>query len=67
MNKQTLFWGGILLFVIGVAGGIFFLIPGIPHLIADSHMHVKHAIAFFALGVLGILASVVNRPQSRAS
>ncbi len=66
MNKQTLFWGGILLFLVGVAGGIFFLIPGIPHLIADSSMHVKHAIAAFAVGVLGILASIVNRPQSRA-
>jgi hypothetical protein len=66
MNKQTLFWGGILLFLVGVAGGIFFLIPGIPHLIADSNMHVKHAIAAFALGVLGILASLVNRPRSRA-
>jgi hypothetical protein len=51
MNKQTLFWGGILLFLVGVAVGIFFLIPGIPHLIADSNMHVKHAIAAFAVGV----------------
>ena len=66
MNKQTLFWGGMLLFVIGVAGGIFFLIPGIPHIIADAHMHVKHALAFFALGVLGILVALVNRPPSRA-
>ena len=66
MHKQTLFWGGILLFLVGVAAGIFFLIPGIPHIIADSHMHVKHAIAAFALGVLGILASVINRPKSRA-
>ena len=66
MNKQTLFWGGILLFLVCVAAGIFFLIPGIPHIIADSNMHVKHAIAAFALGVLGILASLVNRPRSRA-
>ncbi|HVU67994.1 MAG TPA: hypothetical protein VHD63_12725 [Ktedonobacteraceae bacterium] len=66
MNKQTLFWGGLLLFLVGVAAGIFFLIPGIPHLIADTRMHVKHAIAFFALGVVGILAAVVNRPQSHA-
>ena len=66
MNKQTLFWGGILLFLIGVVAGIFFLIPGIPHIIADSNVHIKHAIAAFALAVLGILASVVNRPKSRA-
>jgi hypothetical protein len=67
MNKQTLFWGGILLFVIGIAGGIFFLIPGIPHLITDTHPHIKHAIAAFAVGILGILASIVNRPKARAN
>ena len=66
MNKQTLFWGGMLLFLVGVAGGIFFLIPGIPHVIADSNVHIKHAIAAFAVGVLGILAALVNRPRSRA-
>lgn len=67
MNKQTLFWGGILLFVIGVAGGIFFLIPGIPHVIADTHMHVKHAIAAFVVGVVGILGALVNRPKAHVS
>lgn len=66
MNKQTLFWGGILLLLVGVAAGIFFLIPGIPHIIADSQMHVKHAIAAFAVGVLGLLAAIVNRPRARA-
>lgn len=66
MNKQTLFWGGILLFLVGIAAGIFFLIPGIPHLIADSHMHLKHAIAAFVLGVLGLLATVINRPKAQA-
>ena len=66
MNKHTLFWGGILLFLVGVAAGIFFLIPGIPHLIVDSSMHIKHAIAAFAVGVLGMLASIVNRPRARA-
>lgn len=67
MNKQTLFWGGILLFLVGIAGGIFFLIPGIPHLIADTHAHLKHAIAAFVLGVLGVLVSIINRPRTTAS
>jgi hypothetical protein len=67
MNKQTLFWGGILLFLVGVVAGIFFLIPGIPHVIADTHMHVKHAIAAFAVGVVGMLGALVNRPQAHVS
>lgn len=66
MNKMTLFWGGVLLFLLGIAGGIFFLIPGIPHVITDAHPHVKHALAAFAVGVLGILAALVNRPASPA-
>lgn len=65
MNKQMFFWGGILLFLIGVAGGIFFLIPGIPHLITSSDTHAKHAAAAFAVAVLGILAALINRPQVR--
>ena len=55
----------MLLFLVGVAAGIFFLIPGIPHIIADSAMHVKHAIAAFALGVLGILASIESPKIAR--
>jgi hypothetical protein len=67
MNKQTLFWGGLLLFVLGIALGVFFLIPGIPHVITDTHTHVKHAIAAFAVGIVGLLGALVNRPQARVS
>ncbi len=67
MNKQTLFWLGIIVFVVGLAGGIFFMIPGINHIITTSATHVKHAAAFFVIAVLGILVTVINRPQPRIS
>ncbi len=67
MKNPAIFYLGILMAVIGVALGVFFLIPNIPHIITDSQMHIKHAIAFFALAVVGILIALVNRPRSSAA
>lgn len=64
MKNPALFFGGIVLVILGIALGIFFLVPGVNHIIADSHQHTKHAIAFFALAVLGILVALVNRPKA---
>lgn len=66
MNKSTLFLGGILLCLVGVALGIFFLVPGIPHIITTSASHSKHAIACFVLAALGIVVALVNRPKAAA-
>lgn len=64
MKNPALFFGAILLAIIGVALGVFFLIPGVPHVIADSHMHIKHAILFFCLAVVGIIAALATRPKA---
>jgi len=64
MKNPALFFGAILLAIIGVALGVFFLIPGVPHVIADSHMHYKHAALFFGLAVVGIIAALVARPKA---
>lgn len=64
MKNSTLFFGGILIAIIGIALGVFFLIPGVPHIIADSGQHIKHAIVFFVLAVIGILAAVMSRPRA---
>jgi hypothetical protein len=39
--------------------GIYYLIPGIPHVLADPPLdsHLKHALVFFGLAVLGVIAS----------
>jgi hypothetical protein len=60
-----------LLIVVGViclGVGIYYLIPNVPHPLASppNSVHVKHAIAFFAVGVLGIIASrFVRAPAAR--
>ena len=64
MKNPALFFGAILVAIIGVALGVFFLIPGVPHVIADSHMHIKHATLFFCLAVVGIIAALVARPKA---
>lgn len=64
MKNPALFYGGIALALVGIILGIFFLIPGIPHIVTDSAMHIKHALVGFALAVVGILAALVNRPRT---
>ena len=64
MNNSALFFGAILVAIVGIALGVFFLVPGVNHIIADSSLHWKHATAFFALGVLGIIAALVTRPKA---
>ena len=67
MSRPTLFLIGIILLVIGIAAGVFFLIPGIPHIIADTHMHIKHAAACFVLALVGLAVLLINRPRTQVS
>jgi hypothetical protein len=67
MKNPAVFYGGIALAIVGIALGIFFLIPGINHIIADSSMHIKHAILFFGLAIIGILGMLVARPKAVTS
>lgn len=64
MKNPALFFGGIFLAILGIALGIFFLVPGVNHIIADSTPHIKHATGAFVLGVLGIIVALVNRPKA---
>jgi hypothetical protein len=64
LKNPAIFYGGIVLAIVGIALGVFFLIPGINHVIADSSMHIKHAILFFGLAVIGIIGALVARPKA---
>jgi hypothetical protein len=64
MKNPAIFYGGIVLAIVGIALGIYFLIPGVNHVIADSTMHIKHAILFFGLAVIGIIGALVARPKA---
>ena len=67
MKNPAIFYGGIILAIVGIALGIFFLIPGINHVIADNQMHIKHALLFFGLGIIGIIGALVSRPKPTVS
>ncbi|HEU0002952.1 MAG TPA: hypothetical protein VFQ36_18720 [Ktedonobacteraceae bacterium] len=64
MKNPAIFVLGIVVAIIGIALGAFFLVPNINHIITDTQPHIKHAIAFFALAVVGILIALVNRPKA---
>jgi hypothetical protein len=64
LKNPAIFYGGIVLAIVGIALGVFFLIPGINHVIADSSMHIKHAILCFGLAVIGIIGALVARPKA---
>ncbi len=67
MKNPAIFYGGIVLAIVGIALGIFFLVPGINHVIASSDTHIKHALLFFGLGVIGIIGALVARPKAALS
>ena len=67
MKNPALFYLAILVAIISVALGVFFLVPNINHIITTSQTHVKHALAFFGLAVVCILIALVNRPKASAA
>lgn len=66
MKNPALFFGGILLAILGIVLGIFFVIPGVNHIITSppTGTHIKHASACFVLAILGIIVALVNRPKA---
>jgi hypothetical protein len=64
LKNPALFFGGIILVILGIALGIFFLVPNIPHIMTTEASHSKHAIACFAIAVLGLLVALVSRPKA---
>jgi hypothetical protein len=51
MSLGVIAW---ILAVIAALIGVYYLIPGVYHVLADDpmEMHVKHAVAFFAVAVV---------------
>jgi hypothetical protein len=64
--KPAYLFGG-LLFLVFAAIGVYYLIPGIDHVLADppKDIHVKHALVFFALAIVSLVGArfVANAGQ----
>ena len=66
MKNPALFYGAILLVVIGIVGGIYYVVPSITHVLATppTGPHYKHAALFFVLAVIGVVTVLVSRPKA---
>jgi hypothetical protein len=68
-NNSGLFFGAIAVAIIGVLLCVYYLIPGVNHLLVSGSplaAHYKHAAAFAALAVIGIIGALVTRPKATA-
>lgn len=68
MSKTTIFYAGIAVAVIALLIAVYYVIPGIYHVLASNptQAHYKHAAAFAAVAIVAALAAVINRPRATA-
>lgn len=59
MKPSTAYLIGGIIFIVCVAIGIYYLIPGINHILADppQEQHIKHSIVFFALAIAALIGA----------
>ena len=67
-KNPALFYGAIAVAVIFLALSVFYIIPGPYHPLTFSgtptDMHPTHAVGFFAIAVVCVIAALVTRPKS---
>ncbi len=76
MRSPVLFYIGIAIAVIGLAVGVYYLIPGIHHAVlftlskagtvAASDIRPLHAVVGFVIMVIGLIIAFVARPKKAA-
>ena len=67
MKNPVLFYGAILVAVVALALAVYYIIPGIYHPLTTTPplaSHPTHAVAFFILAVICVVAALVTRPKS---
>jgi hypothetical protein len=69
-KNPALFYGAIVVAIVGILLGVYYLIPGVYHPLTFSGLptsaHYKHAALFFVIGVIGIIGALVSRPKAGA-
>ena len=66
-KNPSLFYGAIAVAVIALLITIYYVIPGVNHVLVSSNptaMHIKHVALFGALTVLAVIAALVTRPKA---
>jgi hypothetical protein len=67
MKNPALFYGAIVAAVLALVLAVYYIIPGIYHPLTTTPpyaSHPTHAIAFFILAIICIIAALVTRPKS---
>ncbi|HLG64231.1 MAG TPA: hypothetical protein VKY19_19960 [Ktedonosporobacter sp.] len=67
LKNPAVFYGAIIVAVIALALAIYYVIPGINHVLVSGNptaMHLKHVALFGVIAVLGVIAALVTRPKA---
>jgi hypothetical protein len=68
-KNPSLFYGAIAVAVVALLITIYYVIPGVNHVLVSGNptaMHLKHVILFAALTVLAVIGALVTRPKAAA-
>jgi hypothetical protein len=70
MKNSALFYGAIAIALIAIAIDVYYVIPGITHILATNPDHgpyPKHLIVASAVAVVSVIAAFVIRIRSKSS
>ncbi len=70
LKNPAVFYGAIIVAVVALALAIYYVVPGINHVLVSGNptaMHLKHVALFGAICVLGIIAALVTRPKAKVA
>jgi hypothetical protein len=68
-KNPGLFYGAIAVAIVALLITIYYIIPGVNHVLVSGNptaVHIKHVFLFAVLTVLGIIAALVTRPKAAA-
>ncbi|GHO92607.1 hypothetical protein KSF_026550 [Reticulibacter mediterranei] len=68
-KNPGLFYGAIAVAIVALLITIYYVIPGVNHVLVSGNptaVHLKHVFLFAVLTVLGIIAALVTRPKAVA-
>lgn len=59
MKPSAAYLIGGIVFVVCVALGVYYLIPGVYHVLADppTASHIKHSLVFFGLAIVALIGA----------
>lgn len=66
-KNPLLFFGGIAVAIIALAFSVYYLVPGVYHILSTHDLYSPqptHALGFAAIAIISALAAAINRPRA---